>query len=469
MQYKPIETQLDVLEDDGELDQVTPRTQRPKSKGKLIFLLIFMFVSSLFYLIWKMQELGQPNNININIPRDRTKDIPFDEEIEIPIKKQNITKGQVIQDEPKPQEFNIDEIVSERSQVVYSDTYTERGEEEVIQSESEESVKETEKIDIKKNETKKIDFEDIQNQLAQKLKEQQESQGICKSGHYYDGEMCQQCQANCKACQHLEGSCYLCDDQYSINEQGKCVLNCTQRQNIFMNGNSSKICFKCENASFYLSHQKSNQTSFVLPYLIIHPTIDLATLYKHKFPILYYFNKDLFNFNRLNIQDIINLSIENQIIVIIIASGTLYDYPLFNSFLMKHAQIEIEDIIKQRSDQFVAFYGSEEDGYGAMRQYQAQYKENGVDLLIVDRPQSIDHYKLERNQKLTHEQHISDPDMMSIVGALSPKTTIIILSNDFNRQVCGYIQCQNRDPNQEQSEILKQVFQLVGQFIYQDN
>lgn len=34
-----------------------------------------------------MQELGQPNNININIPRDRTKDIPFDEEIEIPIKK----------------------------------------------------------------------------------------------------------------------------------------------------------------------------------------------------------------------------------------------------------------------------------------------------------------------------------------------------------------------------------------------
>lgn len=47
------------------------------------------------------------------------------------------------------------------------------------------------------------------------------------------------------------------------------------------------------------------------------------------------FNHDLFNFgHELTITNIIDNAIDNQIIVVILASGTLYDYALYNAFLL---------------------------------------------------------------------------------------------------------------------------------------
>jgi hypothetical protein len=52
--------------------------------------------------------------------------------------------------------------------------------------------------------------------------------------------------------------------------------------------------------------QKSNNTHFVLPYIIIHPATSVTLLYHNNYPIVYYFNKDLFNFEEdLKLTDII--------------------------------------------------------------------------------------------------------------------------------------------------------------------
>lgn len=51
--------------------------------------------------------------------------------------------------------------------------------------------------------------------------------------------------------------------------------------------------------------QKSNNTHFVLPYLIIHPAYNISHLYHNSYPMVYYFNKDLFNFEEgLKLTDI---------------------------------------------------------------------------------------------------------------------------------------------------------------------
>lgn len=55
-----------------------------------------------------------------------------------------------------------------------------------------------------------------------------------------------------------------------------------------------------------MSVQKSNNTHFVLPYLIIHPATSVSLMYHNNYPLVYFFNKDIFNFeDGMKLNDII--------------------------------------------------------------------------------------------------------------------------------------------------------------------
>lgn len=78
--------------------------------------------------------------------------------------------------------------------------------------------------------------------------------------------------------------------------------------------------------------------SILLLIQIVFILVYSLALYHQKYPVVYMFNHDLFNFgHELTITNIIENAIDNQIIVVILASGTLYDYALYNAFLLQDA------------------------------------------------------------------------------------------------------------------------------------
>ena len=52
--------------------------------------------------------------------------------------------------------------------------------------------------------------------------------GLCFTGYYYDGDVCQACESSCSFCESGEGECYGCRDGHYLKDNTcqKCMLGC---------------------------------------------------------------------------------------------------------------------------------------------------------------------------------------------------------------------------------------------------
>ncbi|CAK80262.1 unnamed protein product (macronuclear) [Paramecium tetraurelia] len=494
MNYKPISDQqsVDIVEDDGELDVVNIKQNRRKntSNSKLIIvwiiILIILFGGILIYVSDQAKEQKKV------IPKEETK-----VNITIP-KEQYNTKDESNLDGPK-----LIEIDEERKK----DEGTDHKEDQELQNEQLHQEEDIPQQNVNKSELNQtiVSESQIKNQTVNGTephenkdthKELQQNRRndevLCEKGYYMDKNLkaCKQCEEKCSECMHITGTCYRCEEEYYLNIYGKCINICDQNQkkqpNLLISEENKNqtipFCFgKNHSSSFYMGVQKSKSTHFVLPYLIIHPAKSVSQVYHNDFPIVYYFNKDLFNFEEnIKLTDIAQEAQERLLIVIIVGSHTLYDYTLFNSFLFQNAIENIEQIVKAKSTTFRSYFGQEYNGYGVIREYISQYRNNTIDLIISDDPSELLHEEVELNQLVTQERHMTDYNFESLSGAKSDKSVLIVMEytmkdeNHHNNQCdrfkyVSFVHCQIREVQISHLQKMKQNFEFISQFVVQLN
>ncbi|CAD8063456.1 unnamed protein product [Paramecium primaurelia] len=496
MNYKPIQNDqhsLDIGEDDGELDIVVKRKEKPKPNQKsfLIWIMIVTFLGAiLIYISQSNMTTTDKNktgkNQNFNFTKVNKTTIPDNNEKQIDSIEENIKDVDLRNDSQANQDkFNktSNDIVKEEEE-----EKLENGEEEKdidfeeLQKQTDQLNKEIKEYFKHKNETENID---IVNEVQQ---DPRYGEILCQSGYYMnkDEKKCKKCEDRCSECMHIIGTCYKCQNEYYLNNYGKCIQKCEGKHdssNLLLSDDNKNqsipICLgNNHTSSLFMSVQKSKNTHFVLPYLIIHPATTVSLMYHNNYPLVYYFNKDIFNFeDGMKLNEIITQAQEKQLIVILIGAHTLYDFSLFNNFLFQEALQNIELLVKAKSSTFRAFFGQDYNAYGVIREYQSQYKNNSVDLVISDDPVEIDHEYLESNLLVTHEQHYTDYKFESLQGAQSQKTTVILLFHTKNEQdqkdycsrflYVSFLQCVVREIQIDHIQRMRQGFELISQFVVQ--
>lgn len=127
---------------------------------------------------------------------------------------------------------------------------------------------------------------------------------------------------------------------------------------------------------------------------------DLREEFYQNYPILYLFNDDLWNFRRTtNLSDLIDKSINERVVVVVVAAMNLFDFPVFQQTFFEVSKlltihqdlvVKIEKTVKMKHPLFKAFSGFNHNGYGAIRLFQYQVKkENLISLLLVDNPVAL--------------------------------------------------------------------------------
>ncbi|CAD8072950.1 unnamed protein product [Paramecium sonneborni] len=489
--YKPISDEqhsLDIADDDGELDIIVERKEKhkPSQKSFLIWIIIVTILGAILIYVGQSdsQMTGQKNKILNNANVNKTI---------IPEKKE-----QIIQ--------NVDQTQFEEKNDDLQKNDSNENQEDINKTHSNITEEQENKEDLKDQQN--IDSEELQKQTDQLNKEKKDnlkhkndiervdeiqqdkrfSEVLCESGYYMNKseKKCKKCEDRCAECMHIIGTCYKCQSEFYLNNYGRCIQKCEGKHdssNLLLsdeNKNQSiPICFGTNyTSSLFMTVQKSKNTHFVMPYLIIHPATHVSLIYHSNYPLVYYFNKDIFNFeDGMKINDIITQAQEKQLIVIVIGSHTLYDYSLFNSFLFQEAVQNIEHIVKAKSSTFRAFFGQDYNAYGVIKEYESQYKNNTIDLVISDDPLEIEHEQLEANQLVTHEQHYKDQKFESLQGSQSQKTTVILLfhtkseqdQNDYclKFQYVSFLQCALREVQINHIQRMRQGFELISQFVVQ--
>ncbi|CAD8168351.1 unnamed protein product [Paramecium pentaurelia] len=492
MNYKPISDQqtLDIVEDDGELDVVNIKQDKRlnKTNNKLIFLWIIILIILGGILIYVSQQSKQQkkiisddqskiNNTITIVQYNKNNESEFDSPKLIDLDDQNkkeedgdLKKDTELQNELLPKEQDIPQLnlnKSELNQTIAN------------QSQIQNSIT---------NGTEHLQQKDTH----QELQHSRNDEILCEKGYYMDKNIkgCKQCEEKCSECMHITGTCYLCEDEYYLNIYGKCINNCEQNQkqpNLLISEDNKNqtipFCYgKKHNSSFYMGVQKSKSTHFVLPYLIIHPAISVSQVYHNNFPIVYYFNKDLFSFqDNIKLTDITQEAQERLLIVVIVGCHTLYDYTLFNTFLFQDAIENIEQIVKAKSTTFRSYFGQDYNGYGVIKEYISQYRNNTIDLIISDDPSEILHEEVELNQLVTSERHMTDYNFESLSGAKSEKSVVVLLQytikdeNHNNNNYCdrfkyvSFVNCQLREVQISHIQKMKQNFEFISQFVVQLN
>ncbi|CAD8069831.1 unnamed protein product [Paramecium primaurelia] len=501
MSYKPISNDqhpLDIVDDDGELDIVLKRQEkpRPSQKSFLIWIVIVTFLGAILIYIGQSNSTGTGQNkigknkiqnytkVNKTIIPDHNDKIIESKEDQIQLEDNNLIDINMRNDSQKKSE-NINQTQNQTTKV--EDKQENQEEEnnidfEELQKQTDQLNKEIKEYYKNKNETQNVD---IVNEVQ---KDPRYGEILCESGYYMnkDEKKCKKCEDRCSECMHIIGTCYKCQNEYYLNNYGKCIQKCEGKHdssNLLLSDDNKNqsipICIgNNHTSSLFMSVQKSNNTHFVLPYLIIHPATTVSLMYHNNYPLVYYFNKDIFNFeDEMKLNDIITQAQEKQLIVIIIGSHTLYDFSLFNNFLFQEALQNIEHLVKAKSSTFRSFFGQDYNAYGVIREYQSQYKNNSVDLVISDDPIEIDHEYLESNLLVTHEQHYTDYNFESLQGAQSQKTTVILLFHTKNEQdqkdycsrflYVSFLQCAVREIQIDHIQRMRQGFELISQFVVQ--
>ncbi|CAD8175759.1 unnamed protein product [Paramecium octaurelia] len=500
MSYKPISNDqhpLDIGDEDGELDIVVKRKEKPRPSQKtlLIWIVIVTFLGAILIYIAQSDSTGNQQNKN-----GKNKVLNFTK----------VNKTIIPDKNEKTMDYQGDQVkVEEKVKVVKMKNDSQTNSENKNDTENVSTKDEDEQES--QGEENSIDFEELQKQTDQLNKEIKEyfkhkneteneqtvpegsrdprySEILCESGYYMNREekICKKCEDRCAECMHIIGTCYKCQSEFYLNNYGKCISKCEGKHdssNLLLSDDNKNqsipICLgNNHTSSLFMSVQKSKNTHFVLPYLIIHPATTVSLMYHNNYPLVYYFNKDIFNFEEeMKLTDIITQAQEKQLIVIIIASHTLYDFSLFNTFLFQEAVQNIEHLVKAKSSTFRSFFGQDYNAYGVVREYQSQYKNNSVDLVISDDPVEIDHEYLESNLLVTHEQHYTDYNFESLQGAQSQKTTVILLFHTKNEQdqkdycsrflYVSFLQCAVREIQLDHTQRMRQGFELISQFVVQ--
>ncbi|CAD8080516.1 unnamed protein product [Paramecium sonneborni] len=325
----------------------------------------------------------------------------------------------------------------------------------------------------------------LQGDNHDKIEVKRNDQMLCQKGYYMDKNQkeCQHCEEKCSECLHISGTCYRCHDEYYLNNYGKCIQNCEQIQfnSLITDDNKNETIPFCigkdHNTSLYMGVQKSQSTHFVMPYLIIHPASTIFQVYHNNYPIVYYFNKDLFHFgDNIKLYDILQEAQDRLLIVVILACHTLYDFPLFNTFLFQNAIQNIEQIIKANNTTFRSYFGQDYNGYGVIRQYISQNKKNTVDLIISDDPSKIPQEEIEQNQLITQETQWTY-DNFQVLYNFKPEKTIILIQytikNNEQDNYCdqlyyvSFVLCQIREIQINRLQLMKQNFEFISQFVVQ--
>ncbi|CAD8167333.1 unnamed protein product [Paramecium octaurelia] len=500
MNYKPISNDqhsLDIGEEDGELDIVVRRQQKPKpnQKSLLIWIVIVTFLGAILIYVgqsdWTTNGKNKTDkNKNFNFTKVNKTIIPDQKEGQAETKEHSNQLNNTVKDVPMKNvtQGNSDKINKTSSDISRVEDKQENQEEEKnidfeeLQKQTDQLNKEISEYFKHKNETENQETIDVVS------KDPRYSEVLCESGYYMnrDEKKCKKCEDRCAECMHIIGTCYKCQSEFYLNNYGKCIQKCEGKHdstNLLLSDDNKNqsipICLGNQHtSSLYMSVQKSKNTHFVLPYLIIHPATSVSLMYHNNYPLVYYFNKDIFNFeDGMKLNEIITQAQEKQLIVIIIGAHTLYDFSLFNTFLFQEALQNIELLVKAKSSTFRSFFGQDYNAYGVIREYQSQYKNNSVDLVISDDPVEIDHEYLESNLLVTHEQHYTDYNFESLQGAQSQKTTVILLFHTKNEQdqkdycsrfvYVSFLQCAVRDIQIDHIQRMRQGFELISQFVVQ--